>query len=133
MIYYIGREAEEYNVNKFAGKAPHSSHVGIKNPMFGKHHSSETIAKIRAGNLGKYVNEATRIKQSIALGTPIYLYVVCPNSPSGFCFIRSFVSYREAGRYFGLAHTAISSRLISGNFINFNGLQYKVSRTKIDE
>ena len=60
------------------------------------------------------------MKQSIAHGTPIYVYVVCPNSPSGFCFIRSFVSYREAGRYFGLAHTAISSRLISGNFINYS-------------
>ena len=76
------------------------------------------------------------MKQSIAHGTPIYLYVVCPNSPRsapGFCFITSFVSYRAAGRYFGLAHTAISSRLISGNFINYNGFQYKVSRTKIDE
>ena len=48
-------------------KRPKCAQHGINNPMFGKHHSEETKAKMRARATGRRHSEETKIKMSKAL------------------------------------------------------------------
>lgn len=42
--------------------------VGEKHPMYGKHHTEETIEKIRKANIGKKVSDKTQKKMSLSQG-----------------------------------------------------------------
>jgi group I intron endonuclease len=77
---------------------------GENNPMFGKTHTAETIAKMSLaksgenhprGMQGKTHSEETLIKMSEAQGTTIYV-----NSSDGSTLINSFPSANKAAKHF---------------------------------
>jgi group I intron endonuclease len=65
---------------------------GENNPMYGKTHSPETLAKLSAAN-----------------GTTVYVY-----SSDGSTLLNTFPSARKAGEYFNCSHKTIKRYTLNG-------------------
>jgi hypothetical protein len=102
---------------------------GTNNPMYEKSHTEQSKSLISLSKIGKVRDNKTKKAISVANGTAVYLYAAClGNSTYAFCLIQKFASIREAGKYFGISHSNVSSTLISRNNIN-----YKFSLTLLNQ
>ena len=63
-----GQNNPNYGKKKPELSKRNSQNIGSKNPMYGKHHTKETIDKIRESKIGKKLSDETHKKMSLSQG-----------------------------------------------------------------